>query len=110
MFENGECIIFYRNSSDSQIIAVKMTKTKMFPLTMKTEFLEALKVDTIDQSRFWNLRYGHLIYNGLNLLYEKQMVRGLPLIEQPTKICEGCILGKQHRNLLYNKKMVRGLP
>jgi hypothetical protein len=25
------------------------------------------------------------------------MVNGLPLIEKPDRICEGCILGKQHR-------------
>ena len=25
------------------------------------------------------------------------MVRGLPLIEKPKRICEGCIFGKQHR-------------
>jgi hypothetical protein len=60
MFENGECIIFYRNGSDSQITTVKMTKTRMFPLTMKNEFSAAFKVDTIDQSRLWHLRYGHL--------------------------------------------------
>eukprot|EP00253_Pinus_taeda_P023442 PITA_23442 len=27
----------------------------------------------------------------------KGMVKGLPLIEKPDNICEGCILGKQHR-------------
>jgi hypothetical protein len=35
------------------------------------------------------------------------MVRGLPLIEQPTKICEGCILGKQHRNVFPSGKSWR---
>ena len=34
---------------------------------------------------------------GLNLLHRKNMVNGLLLIEQPNKLCEGCILGKHHR-------------
>ena len=71
IFENVECIIFYRNGSDSQITAVKTTKTRMFPLTKKNEFSAAFKVDTIDQSRLWHLIYGHLSYSGLNLLYKK---------------------------------------
>jgi hypothetical protein len=58
-----------------------MKKTRMIPLTMKNDFSFAFKVDTIDQYRLWNLRYGHLSYSGLNLLYKKQTVRGLPLIE-----------------------------
>ena len=25
------------------------------------------------------------------------MIKGFPLIEKPARVCEGCILGKQHR-------------
>ena len=35
---------------------------------------------------------------GLKFLYNKQMVKGLPLIGSVDKVCEGCILGKQHRD------------
>ena len=45
-----------------------------------------------------NYRYGHLSYKGLKTLYYKKMMRGLPLITAPTKLCEGCLLGKQHRD------------
>jgi hypothetical protein len=107
MFENGECIIFCRNDNDSQIIVVKMTNTRMFPLTIKNNFSTAFKLGTIDQSSFWQLIYGHLSFNGLNLLYKKQMVRGITLIEQPTKICEGYILGKQHRDSFPSSKLWR---
>ena len=35
------------------------------------------------------------------------MVRGLPLIEKPESICEGCILGKQHRETFPAGKSMR---
>ena len=35
---------------------------------------------------------------GLTLLYNKKMVKGLPLIGFTDKVIEGCILGKQHRD------------
>jgi hypothetical protein len=50
-----------------------------------------------DDSWLWNFRFGHLNFGGLKLLHTKDMVKGLPLIEKPERICEGCIFGKQHR-------------
>ena len=35
------------------------------------------------------------------------MVRGLPLIEKPVSLCEGCILGKQHRESFPSRKSIR---
>ena len=51
-----------------------------------------------DEAQLWHCRYGHLSYKGLKTLYNKKMVRGLPLITAPTKVCEGCMLGKHHRD------------
>ena len=35
------------------------------------------------------------------------MVRGLPLIKKPDSLCEGCILGKQHRESFPSGKSIR---
>ena len=35
------------------------------------------------------------------------MVKGLPLIEKPDSLCEGCILGKQHRESFPSGKSIR---
>jgi hypothetical protein len=48
----------------------------------------------LNQSELWHLRYGHLNINGLKLLNQKQIVYGLPKINQ-IGVCEGCIFGKQ---------------
>ena len=37
----------------------------------------------------------------------KGMVRVLPLIEKPDSLCEGCILGKQHRENFPSGKSIR---
>jgi hypothetical protein len=31
------------------------------------------------------------------MLHTKDMVKGLPLIEKPERICEGCIFCKKHK-------------
>ncbi|KAH9752860.1 hypothetical protein KPL71_014876 [Citrus sinensis] len=50
-----------------------------------------------DQSWTWHLRYRHLNFGGLELLSKKNMVKGLPYINHPDQLCEGCLLGKQFR-------------
>ena len=35
------------------------------------------------------------------------MVKGLPLIENPDSLCEGCILGKQHKESFPSGKSIR---
>lgn len=35
------------------------------------------------------------------------MVKGFPLTEKPDNLCEGCILGKQHRETFPTGKSIR---
>ena len=49
-----------------------------------------------NSSKLWHSRYGHLSAKGLRLLSNKDMVHGLPQIDQ-LEVCEACIHGKQNR-------------
>ena len=46
-------------------------------------------------NELWHQRYGHLNIQGLQLLKNKQMVSGLPVIKPLEHVCEGCVVGKQ---------------
>jgi hypothetical protein len=58
------------------------------------EMKATFQSETQDDSWLWHFRFGHLNFGGLKLLHTKDMVKGLPLIERPRKICEGYIFGK----------------
>jgi len=68
---------------------------------------ETFQREEKDENWLWHLRFGHLNFGGLNLLHRKGMVKGLPLIEKPDSLCEGCILGKQHRENFPSGKSIR---
>ena len=40
-------------------------------------------------------------------MHKKGMVKGLPLIEKPDNLWEGCILSKQHREIFPSGKSIR---
>eukprot|EP00253_Pinus_taeda_P022060 PITA_22060 len=116
-FVNDVCTIMDIAPSKRCIAEVKMTRNRMFPLRIRADLKnkneiaavmqEAFQSQPKDENWLWHLRFGHLNFGGLNLLSRKGMVRGLPLIEKPDSLCEGCILGKQHRESFPSGKFIR---
>ncbi|CAB4038208.1 Retrovirus-related Pol poly from transposon TNT 1-94 [Paramuricea clavata] len=67
-----------------------------------------LKVVTVDHVniakedsnlKLWHYRYGHLGMDNVNKLMKGEMVQGMDCVMdgESDSVCEGCIMGKQHR-------------
>lgn len=69
----------------------------MFAIWPTVILPSCFKASTEDNAYLWHCRYGHLSQKGLKLLNQKGMVRGLPALEQSSKVCGDCMNGKQHR-------------
>ena len=54
-----------------------------------------LMAEVKDPSWLWHFLYGHLSFDGLKTLKQKNMVTGLHDISAPSKVCEECIVSKQ---------------
>src|SRR3984885_7718984 len=116
-FVNDVCTIMDIAPSKRCIAEVRMTRNRMFPLRIRADLKNKNEIAAVTQEAFqsvpkdenwlWHLRFGHLNFGGLNLLSRKGMVKGLPLIEKPDSLCEGCILGKQHRESFPSSKSIR---
>ncbi|GJX62092.1 retrovirus-related pol polyprotein from transposon TNT 1-94 [Tanacetum coccineum] len=96
VFDDGYCYIQDKRFGQ-RIAKVGMTTNKMFPLDGSSVKEKAMVVKAWKDSDIWNLRYGHSHLNGLELLKNKDMIMGLPNIDD-LEFCEGCVLGKQSRN------------
>ena len=111
-FENGECVILDKKPSNRLIAKVEMTQNRMFPLKIQSRLLEKVAVSPFEalhknESFLWHLRFTHLNFKGLKLLYKKQMVYGLPSIEPLKTTCESCILAKPHSEKFPVEKSFR---
>jgi hypothetical protein len=90
------------------IVEARMTSNRMFPLYMQDNVQTCFSTKVHDSTWLWHFRYGHLNFNGLKILQEKNMVIGLPKIHCPTEIYEECVVGKQHRVSFPKGKAWRG--
>jgi transposase InsO family protein len=109
LIKHGKCKIFH--ASKGLIIESKITQNRMFCVHARctsegqkrlgaymTSSQKCLQSATIDQSKLWHCRYGHLSWNGLQLLQQKGMVKGLPKFVCSQTVCEDCLKGRQHRD------------
>ncbi|CAH9069840.1 unnamed protein product [Cuscuta europaea] len=86
-----------RDNNGRLVAKVPMTRNRMFLLDIQRDQAICLKSCLKDESWIWHLRYGHLNFGGLKMLSSKGMVKGLPFINHPDQLCEGCLFGKQSR-------------
>ncbi|KAM2091058.1 hypothetical protein ACFX1T_029593 [Malus domestica] len=106
MMENGYYLLFGGDvvnifdgwSLDNLVVRVHMTNNRCFPLTMLPATQYALRADITHCSQIWHKRLGHLNEKSLKVLEEQGLVHGLPKLEMSQSVCEGCMLGKQHRD------------
>ncbi|CAL8130673.1 unnamed protein product [Prunus armeniaca] len=99
VFGDGMCKVFDSSSMNCLIIKVPMTKNMCYPLSFLAENQLLMKASITHCTWTWHKRLGHLHFRGLKQLRDKDMVHGLPQVEEQNGVCEGCQFGKQHINV-----------
>ena len=94
VFDDGKCIVTHKPTGNI-IACAHMSSNRMFPLDFSKQIEASMVSRGLADNELWHQRYGHLNIQGLQLLKNKQMVSGLPVIKPLEHVCEGCVVGKQ---------------
>jgi hypothetical protein len=107
LIQRGICKIFHKEKG--LIMETTMTHNRMFTVHARytPKELKCFSSLITDQTDLWHCRYGHLSWNGLKVLQQKNMVKGLPPFKASQKICENCLVGRQHRDPFPKASMWR---
>lgn len=78
LFQHNKCKVYH--SEKGLIMDTTMCSNRMFLLNAVSQPIDSACFNTIteDTTQLWHHRYGHLSFQGLNLLQQKDMVHGLP--------------------------------
>lgn len=96
VLENGMLTVFDRERA--LLIRAPRTKNRMYTIKPNVTSPVCLLSKCDDQAWVWHARYGHLNFRALQELGAKKMVEGMPVINRVGQICDGCVIGKQHRS------------
>ena len=107
LIQHGVCRVYHPKKG--LIMQTTMSTNRMFILSARILSKAPTCFQTIleDNTHLWHCRYGHLSFKGLRTLQYKQMVRGLPQLKAPSKICTDCMVGKQHRDAIPKRSLWR---
>lgn len=108
---SGDFVWIYENQG-RLLMKVKRSVNRLYKIILKTVTASCMISSKIeDFSWLWHLRLGHVNFQALNLMSTTRMVRGMPKICQPKKVCTSCLLSKQTQRpfpaqTLYKSKEV----
>jgi hypothetical protein len=82
------------------LISAPRTGNRLYTVKSGVDAPMCLLTRKNDVAWQWHSRFGHLNFRALRDLGRKEMVEGLPLIDQVEQVCDGCTLysGKTTQN------------
>lgn len=99
--EDGYLRIF--DQGGKLLVKVPRTRNRLYIMNINLRMPVCLLSSISDSSWLWHAHYGHLNFEALRSLAQHAMVRGLPLVCQKNKVCDGYPNGKQ-RHLPFSKQ------
>ncbi|CAJ2635927.1 unnamed protein product [Trifolium pratense] len=96
IFKDDVCKIYHEEKG--LLFSTAMSSNRMYVISATVINSRCLLSAKQESTVLWHERYGHLHFKGLNTLSKKQMVRGLPELEEIEDNCVDCLAGKQSRD------------
>ena len=93
--------------SNNIIVKVHKTKHRLISLYLQTINAKCLKVNVQDDSWFWHMRLGNLNFEDLKWAGDKNIVDGIPSINDPNQLCVSRLLGVHAMRNFPEKTILR---
>jgi len=95
VLENGKLSVF--DQEHTLLMSAPRTGNRLYTVKLGSVSPVCLLTKTEDAAWVWHARFGHLNFRALRDLSCKGMVIGMPTVNRVEQVCDGCVLGKQHR-------------
>lgn len=79
------------------LMKVKRSSNRLYKIALEESQQMCLLTKTEEISWTWHARLGHVNFQAMSLMQEKDMVTGIPKLVQPKQVCSGCLMAKQTR-------------
>ncbi|GJV25900.1 ribonuclease H-like domain, reverse transcriptase, RNA-dependent DNA polymerase [Tanacetum coccineum] len=76
---------------------VTRQRNRLYKASIRIGTPVCLLANLKDTTWLWHARLGHLNFESLKTMTQRDLVRGIPTIKQTKQICDVCLIGKQNR-------------
>ncbi|GKA04729.1 zinc finger, CCHC-type containing protein [Tanacetum coccineum] len=93
---------------DNQIfIKVTRQKNRLYKANLRIGIPVCLLANLKEDTWLWHVRLGHLNFESLKSMAQRDLVHGIPAIKHTTQICDVCLIGKHSRAPFPKKAKAR---
>lgn len=79
------------------VMKVRRTANCLYRIELKLAHPVSLLSSLDDPAWLWHARLGHVNFQAMKLLVDKEMAGGVPAIVHPNQLCQSCLVAKQIR-------------
>ncbi|GKB92074.1 zinc finger, CCHC-type containing protein [Tanacetum coccineum] len=88
-------------------LEVMRQRNRLYKASIRIGTPVCLLANLKDTTWLWHARLGHLNFESLKIMTQRDLVRGIPTIKQTKQICDVCLIGKQNRTPFPKKAKAR---
>jgi hypothetical protein len=89
------------------MIKVQRIVNRLYRIELAPVLPICLHTSISNEAWLWHGRLGHVNFNAMKQLVDKEMVGGVPLVEHPDQVCQACMSAKQTRMSLPRSTLWR---
>ena len=88
-----------RDKLGKLLVKATRSRNRLYKVHMGLKPDTCLHASTNNESRRWHSRLGHINFDCLKAMIQKELVIGIPKLSVEKEICGSCLLGKQARKV-----------
>ncbi|GJW96354.1 zinc finger, CCHC-type containing protein [Tanacetum coccineum] len=90
-------------------IFMKVTRqrNRLYKANLRTGTPVCLLANLKEETWLWHARLGHLNFESLRSMAQRDLVQGIPTIKHTTQVCDVCLIGKHSRAPFPKKAKAR---
>lgn len=90
--------LWIHDKSGRLLMKVERSSNRLYKIMLETCKPACLMGSIAEPAWLWHARLGHVNFQTIKMMFEKEMAHGVPRIDLPTQLCEGCLAAKQTRS------------
>ena len=96
-------LLTLRDQYHKLLMRVKRSRNRLYNIQLKVGSPVRLLANVDDKAWLWHARLGHLNFDSIKNMTQKNLVQGIPKISHANQICDACLLGKHSRTPFPNQ-------
>ncbi|PWA84739.1 zinc finger, CCHC-type [Artemisia annua] len=105
VMEDNELRLY--DMDDKIFIKVTRQRNRLYKASLRIGTPVCLLANLKDNTWLWHARLGHLNFESLKFMAQRELVQGIPVIKHTTQVCDVCLIGKHSRAPFPKKAKTR---